>query len=66
MINFLIFLISKFKIKKGGLIMADIYAILIIKGIRTFKSVPKCIKEKVKKVLIELDLEELTKEDTIQ
>lgn len=46
--------------------MADIYAILIIKGIRTFKSVPKCIKEKVKKVLIELDLEELTKEDVTQ
>ena len=41
--------------------MAIIYATLIIKGRKTFSEVPKILKEKVKAVLIDLDLEELTK-----
>lgn len=41
--------------------MAIIYATLIIKGRKTFSEVPEILKEKVKAVLIDLDLEELTK-----
>lgn len=42
--------------------MAVIYATLIVNGKKTFADVPKLIKEKVRQVLIDLDLEELTQE----
>ena len=43
--------------------MALIYVDLIIKGLRTFKQVPKRLKNKVKNILIELELEELSEEE---
>jgi hypothetical protein len=44
--------------------MALIYATLIIKGIKTINDVPKVIRNKVKQVLIDLDLPELAEEQT--
>lgn len=42
--------------------MAVIYVALIIKGKRTYSSVPSALKEQVKKMLVDLELEELTTE----
>ena len=42
--------------------MAVIYATLIVNGKKEFKDVPALIKEKVKQVLIDLDLEDLAQE----
>lgn len=42
--------------------MAVIYVALIIKGKRTFKSVPDVIKPKVKEMLIDLELGDLINE----
>ena len=42
--------------------MAVIYATLIVKGKRTFQSVPAILKEAVREILIDLELEELAKE----
>lgn len=42
--------------------MEVVYATLIINGKKSFKNVPALIKEKVRQVLIDLDLEELTEE----
>ena len=39
--------------------MAEVYATLIIKGLRTFNQVPVIIQPKVKEVLMALDLGEL-------
>ena len=39
--------------------MAVIYATLIVKGVKTINDVPARIKDKVKQVLIDLDLPEL-------
>lgn len=39
--------------------MAEVYATLIIKGIKTFDKVPAIIQPKVKAVLEALDLDEL-------
>lgn len=39
--------------------MAIIYATLIIKGKKTFTSVPEKLKEQVKQVLIDLDVPDL-------
>ncbi len=39
--------------------MALIYVALIIKGKRTFSSVPRAIKEAVREILIDLELEDL-------
>lgn len=41
--------------------MVIIYVQLIIKGKRTFESVPAILKEKVKQILIDMELEELAK-----
>lgn len=41
--------------------MAVIYATLIIKGKKTFAQVPERIKEQVKQVLVDLELEDLAK-----
>ena len=43
--------------------MAVVYAKLIIRGLRTYKSVPGCIKKQVKEVLIAMGLEELATEE---
>ena len=48
--------ITKYKEDKE---MAVIYATLIIKGKRTFASVPSIIKDQVREILIELEVEEL-------
>lgn len=42
--------------------MAVIYATLIVNGKKEFKDVPALIKEKVRQVLIDLDLEDLATE----
>lgn len=39
--------------------MDVIYATLIIKGAYTFDMVPNCIKERTRKVLLDLDMKEL-------
>lgn len=49
-------------IREGVNTMAMIYVALIIKGKRTFSSVPKALQAKVREILIDLELEELTKE----
>ena len=50
-------------IREGVKTMAMIYVALIIKGKRTFGSVPKVLQAKVREILVDLELEELTKED---
>lgn len=42
--------------------MAKIYVALIIKGKRTYASVPSVFKEQVKEILIDLELEDLITE----
>lgn len=39
--------------------MAKIYVALIIKGRRTYTSVPAVLKEQVKEMLVDLELEDL-------
>lgn len=43
--------------------MAMVYVSLIIKGRRTFASVPAPIKEQVREILVDLELEYLTAEE---
>lgn len=43
--------------------MAMVYVSLIIKGRRTFSSVPAVIKEQVRQILIDCDLEYLIDEE---
>ena len=43
--------------------MAMIYVSLIIKGRRTYSSVPKLLKPQVKEILIDLELEYLIDEE---
>lgn len=45
--------------RKEKAAMAVIYATLIVKGKRTFKSVPAVIREAVRQILIDLELENL-------
>ena len=52
-----IFLISFFSLVVT--VMAVIYATLIIKGKKTFAEVPAVLKDKVKEILIDLELPEL-------
>lgn len=40
-------------------IMAAVYATLIVKGLRTYESVPALVKDQVKEILVALELEEL-------
>lgn len=42
--------------------MAAIYVALIVKGKRTFSSVPATVKEKVRTMLIDIEMEELIDE----
>lgn len=51
------------KLRKEKEEMAVIYATLIIKGKRTFESVPAVIKEQVRQVLIDLEVPELADEN---
>lgn len=44
--------------------MAVIYATLIVKGVKTINDVPARIRDKVKQVLVDLDLPELAEEET--
>lgn len=39
--------------------MAAVYATLIVKGLRTFESVPALVQDQVKEILVALELEEL-------
>lgn len=43
--------------------MAAVYATLIIKGRRTFSSVPDTLKEQVRQILIDLECEHLIDEE---
>lgn len=61
-IIFLIGCIAAITIKKEVTDMALVYVSLIIKGRRTYKSVPDLIKPQVKEILIELELEYLIEE----
>lgn len=54
-INFIL----KIFFRKEVAIMAVIYATLIVKGKKTFAEVPEVIKEKVKDILIDLEVPEL-------
>lgn len=54
-----VFFISKILKKKGEFDMAIIYATLIVRGRKTFDQVPSVIRDKVREILIDLDLEEL-------
>ena len=53
--------IINFIIRKGVEEMAVIYATLIVKGRKTFANVPERLKEQVKQVLVDLELEDLAK-----
>ena len=52
-------LIIKILFRKDVQTMAIIYATLIIKGKKTFAEVPAVLKDKVKEILIDLELPEL-------
>ena len=52
-------LILKTILRKEVMVMAVIYATLIIKGKKTFAEVPAVLKDKVKEILIDLELPEL-------
>lgn len=52
-----------FYLKKEGYDMALVYVSLIIKGRRTYSSVPNTIKAQVREILIDLELEYLIDED---
>lgn len=51
--------IIKLLLRKEEQTMAEVYATLIIKGVKTFDQVPTIIQPKVKAVLEALDLGEL-------
>lgn len=53
-----LFIIGRKEVNK----MAIIYVALIIKGKRTYESVPAILKPQVKETLIDLELEHLIKE----
>jgi len=60
--GFIIYIKSYFR--KVVETMAVIYATLIVKGIKTINDVPARIRDKVKQVLIDLDLPELAEDAT--
>lgn len=59
--NILGYLVVFFK-KKEEKEMAVIYVALIIKGLRTYASVPEVLKPKVKEILEQLELNDLITE----
>lgn len=46
-------------LRKEVEVMAAVYATLIVKGLRTFESVPALVQDQVKEILVALELEEL-------
>lgn len=52
-------LILKLFLRKEAATMAVIYATLIIKGKKTIDDVPAVIKDKVKEILVDLEVPEL-------
>ena len=54
----IIFLLNEKEVKT----VAVIYATLIIKGKRTFKTIPNRLKDEVKEILISLECENLVEE----
>lgn len=56
MVNIIILLYKLFR-KEDYMIMAIIYATLIIKGKKTLAQVPALLKEQVKQILIDLEVE---------
>lgn len=52
-------LLIRFLLRKGVEDMAVVYATLIIKGKKNIEDVPPRIRDEVKQVLIDLDLESL-------
>lgn len=60
MIGFIIHI--KYQYRKVVENMAVIYATLIVKGVKTINNVPARIRDKVKQVLIDLDLPELAED----
>ena len=46
--------------------MPAVYALLIMKGARTFESVPNLIKQDVANVLVEMELEHLVPEEYLR
>lgn len=57
-INFIL----KIFFRKEVALMAVIYATLIVKGKKAFADVPAVIKEKVREILIDLEVPELAEE----
>ena len=55
LLNWHIFILNRKEVN----VMAAIYVALIIKGKRTYASVPATLKEKVKEMLIDLEMDEL-------
>ena len=55
----MIWCVIKILLRKDVESMAIIYATLIVKGKKTYAEVPPRIKERVKEVLVDLDLGEL-------
>lgn len=62
MIGFIIHIKNQYR--KVVETMAVIYATLIVKGIKTINDVPARIRDKVKQVLIDLDLPEFAEDAT--
>ena len=52
-------IILRFARKEVRMVMAVIYATLIVKGKKTFAQVPDLLKPQVKQILIDLELPEL-------
>ena len=52
-----------FNLRKAVIEMATVYATLIIKGKRTYDSVPEKLKPQVKQILIDLDCDSLIVEE---
>ncbi len=62
MITNIALFICKLVLRKEADLMVAIYVALIIKGKKTFAQVPARLKEQVKQMLIDLDLEDLATE----
>lgn len=62
MLNNIRLFIFKIMFKKEEQTMAEVYATLIIKGVKKFSEVPATIQPKVREVLIALDMGELATE----
>lgn len=54
--------LSQTRFMSGRRIIKTIYVALIVKGKRTYASVPAVLKEQVKEMLIDLELEDLITE----